>query len=77
MDTKDYSIIVCKICNKECKRIFAGRYPNGKDKKWTDENGREFNGKMCPACHAEKCASRIVERKVNAKKNLKKSLFVE
>lgn len=71
----DYSIIVCKVCRHECKRYFAGRYPNGKDKRWIDINGREFSGKVCPDCHARKCAERVaVKRSKNKKKT---SLYVD
>lgn len=69
MEDKDHSIIQCKICKLECKRIFAGRYPNGKDKKWVDESGREFSGKVCPKCHAERCAKRVALKRRNAKKS--------
>lgn len=56
-NTKEFSLIRCKHCNKECKRILHSRYPNNKDKKWVDENGREFNGHVCPPCNSEKKAS--------------------
>ena len=65
--SNDFSVIVCKICNKECKRYFAGRYPNGKDKRWIDaETGREFNGRLCPPCDSEKKSrNQRLKRKVN------------
>jgi len=66
----DYSVIMCKSCNKACKRYFAGRHPNGKDKRWIDEHGREFSGKMCPTCHADKCAKRVAAKRKLSKKNL-------
>jgi len=69
----DYSIIVCKVCEKECRRYFAGRYPNGKDKRWIDNNGREFSGKVCPDCHANKCAKRVAKKRASRKKS---SLYV-
>jgi hypothetical protein len=71
--SNDYSVIVCKVCNKEHKRYFAGRYPNGKDKRWIDEHGREFSGKVCAGCHANRCAKRIAIKRQSSKK---KSLFV-
>jgi len=55
-NTPDWNIVKCKHCGKECKRILAGRYPNSKDKRWVDENGREFNGHVCPPCNSEKKA---------------------
>lgn len=57
------SVINCKVCGKEKTRILAGRYK--KDKKWTDSEGRVFNGKTCPTCH-----SRLVYRARFVKKEL-------
>jgi hypothetical protein len=68
MDSTEHSIITCKICKLEVKRYFAGRYPNGRDKKWVDETGREFSGKVCPKCHAERCAKRVALKRKNAKR---------
>lgn len=69
MSDRDYTVIICKLCQKECKRYFAGRYPNGKDKRWIDETGREFSGKVCPKCHAERCAKRVANRRKKWKAN--------
>jgi len=69
MSNNDFSIIVCKECEKECKRYFAGRYPNGKDKRWIDDSGREFSGKVCPSCHANKCAKRIAKKRDSKKRS--------
>jgi hypothetical protein len=67
MSDREYSTIICKICEQECKRYFAGRYPNGKDKRWIDQTGREFSGKVCPNCHAERCAKRVADKRKKAK----------
>lgn len=44
----------CKVCNKEKERIFKEKYPDGKNKKWVDQYGREWSGMSCPDCHALK-----------------------
>jgi hypothetical protein len=41
----------CKICLEEKLRIQIGRYPNGKDKKFGDETGKQWNGSICPPCN--------------------------
>lgn len=41
----------CKKCNEIKSRIEAGRFPNGKDKKWADENGKLWNGNVCGSCN--------------------------
>lgn len=53
---KESSVIRCTYCGNTHTRYLAGRYPNGKDKKWVDENGREFSGRTCPSCHASRAA---------------------
>lgn len=50
----DTSIIHCKKCGEEKTRIRSGTYPNGKDIKWLDSEGKEFNGRTCPSCHKNK-----------------------
>lgn len=54
----EYSVIKCKGCAKECKRYRAGKYSNGKDTRYVDEQGKEFNGHTCPHCHKNKVSQR-------------------
>lgn len=63
----EYSIIQCKACGETRTRYYAGRYKNGKDKRWVDEEGREFSGLKCPQCHSDK---------TNQTQRLKKALVV-
>lgn len=51
------SVIRCTFCARTFTRYLAGRYPNGKDKKWVNENGKEFSGRTCPSCHSNRSAS--------------------
>lgn len=43
-------IRTCKVCGKDKKRIYAGKY-NYKDKKWVDETGKQWMGRTCPDCN--------------------------
>ena len=45
----------CKICLNLKQRILNGKYPNGKDSCWVDENSRQWNGKVCPDCNVKRC----------------------
>jgi hypothetical protein len=55
VSSEEYSIVKCKGCKKEMKRVLTGYYPNGRDKIWTDaETGRKCNGHLCPVCHGKK-----------------------
>lgn len=40
---------MCKICNQMKKRILAGKF-DYKNKKWVDETGKLWNGRICPSC---------------------------
>lgn len=42
---------VCKVCSVEHERIRAGMFPNGKDPRFVNKEGREWNGNVCPDCH--------------------------
>lgn len=39
----------CKKCNQMKTRIQDGTY-DGKNKKWRDEEGKLWNGRVCPTC---------------------------
>lgn len=68
---------VCKSCNIEKVRIVNGHYPNVKDTRYVDKDGKEWNGYRCPDCHRVKVAIRkktkyikdkIRKGKINAKR---------
>ena len=44
------NVRICKKCNQLKNRIEAGKFPNGKDKKWADESGKLWNGSVCGGC---------------------------
>lgn len=50
---------ICKLCNKIKTRISAGKFPNGKDMKYVDENGKQWTGSVCPSCLKEKSKERM------------------
>lgn len=60
------SVIQCKVCKKDKTRILRGYFVS-LNKKWVDENGKLFNGKMCPDCHNEKIRVQTSERRKNDK----------
>lgn len=43
----------CKVCGQEKQRILAGTYPNNKDKKWKQEDGKLWNGNTCGDCNVK------------------------
>lgn len=47
----DVDLRKCKICNEFKKRIEDGKFPNGKNKRWRDESGRQWVGSTCGTCN--------------------------
>lgn len=45
---------VCKICNQLKSRIQMGTFPNKSCKRWIDESGKQWSGKVCPECQANR-----------------------
>lgn len=41
----------CKLCHIKKPRNRSGKYPDGRNTRWTDDNGREWCGRKCPECH--------------------------
>lgn len=53
----------CKTCGQIKQRILMGNFPNGRDKKWADEDGKLWNGSRCGACHKEKMKQDFLAKK--------------
>lgn len=43
----------CKICGEEKNRVCIGKYPNGRDKKWAQEDSKLWNGRVCGDCNVK------------------------
>lgn len=55
------SLIKCRECGETKVRISDGKYPDKKNTRWVDEQGRLFNGKLCPSCQTEKAKAKMKE----------------
>ena len=62
------TLAVCKKCNQQKVRNPAGKFHNGRDKKFVDAEGKLWNGKTCSACQALKMKNH--QRVKRSKKNL-------
>lgn len=60
------NITKCKVCLQLKERILVGKFDD-KNKKYTDETNKLWNGKTCPSCVVEK--SRLNMQKLRSKKN--------
>lgn len=49
----EQNITQCKICKEMKLRIFVGKFDH-KNKKWSDESGKLWSGKICPSCNVER-----------------------
>lgn len=67
MEVTESNYRVCKQCKQSKLRSKAGIRPNGKDSRFVGEDGQEWNGKVCPACHAHNC--KVKQKEKRQKKN--------
>jgi len=63
MSSPESNLRLCKSCKILKTRTEAGKY-NIKDKKYTDESGKLWNGSTCPSCNQER-----VKIKMRIKRN--------
>lgn len=45
---------LCKQCMLLKVRIESGKYPDGKNKRYTDDSGKLWNGSVCPDCNVSR-----------------------
>lgn len=54
---EERNIRICKVCTAEKVHIKQGKLGNTKDYRYTDENGKLWNGRTCPACNLKRAKS--------------------
>jgi rubredoxin len=52
--TTDRRNIICRECLTQKTAFLAGKYADGINKIWVDEEGKRWNGRVCPVCHQGK-----------------------
>jgi ssDNA-binding Zn-finger/Zn-ribbon topoisomerase 1 len=55
--------VQCKICKEDKQRYKAGKFPNGKDFRYHDQNARQWSGLTCPDCHNNRNARRLRKKR--------------
>ncbi len=65
--------VQCKICKELKTKTEAGLFPNQKTKKYVDELGVMWNGKMCGQCNRTR-AQKTMEAGRLLNSNIKKLL---
>lgn len=61
----------CKQCGVLKSRIEDGKYPNSKNKRYKDEEGKLWSGRVCPQCQVLKTKEN--QRKLRFKRHLEKN----
>jgi C4-type Zn-finger protein len=56
---KESNLSKCPVCQEIKLRIQDGKYPDGKNKKWVDEQGNLFVGRKCPSCVKSQMKARM------------------
>lgn len=46
----------CKVCSNIKVRVQKGTFNNPKNKRFVDENDKQWSGKTCPECHRNRSA---------------------
>lgn len=44
----------CKVCNELKNRIQKGTFTKKTNKRWVNENDKQWCGHVCPDCHARR-----------------------
>jgi len=44
----------CKVCHEVKERIHDGKYPDEKNTRWVNQDGKQWSGRTCPECHVQK-----------------------
>lgn len=60
------NVKICKGCNEPKIHILDVKY-DYKNKRYIDEEGRQWNGRFCPSCHNLKMKSHMRGKRITIK----------
>jgi hypothetical protein len=52
----ELDLAYCKVCQHKKMRIQVGKYDD-RNKRFLDETGKAWNGRVCPQCHRDRQAA--------------------
>lgn len=58
---KEQNLSTCRTCEQPKERIEDGKYGASRNKRWRDETGRLWRGRVCPDCHKIEMKDRMVK----------------
>lgn len=56
----------CKVCQNIKVKKLVGKY-DARNKKFTDENGKAWNGQCCPSCHKDRVKHKMKDLRAERK----------
>lgn len=59
---QEIEIKLCKKCNELKKRIQDGKF-DGKNKRWRDEEGSLWNGRVCGRCNLDRVKNLMKQKR--------------
>lgn len=60
------NLSTCRLCGVPKERIEDGKYGESRNKRWRDEEGRLWRGRVCPDCHKGEMKERMVKSRTKA-----------
>ena len=64
---EDVDISKCRKCEGLVVRKQDGYFPDGKNKRFVDANGKQWSGRTCPDCHGKRAKETIKQKRADAK----------
>ena len=64
--SEEIDVSTCRGCEKLKVRKHDGSF-DGKNKKFVDEEGKLWNGRICPACHKARVKTQLKQKRTDAK----------
>ena len=57
----EQNLSTCRVCQESKQRIEDGKYGESRNKRWRDEEGLLWCGRVCPDCHKKEMKSRMIK----------------
>lgn len=66
----EQNLSTCRVCGENKERIEDGKYTggSGRNKRWRDDTGRLWRGRVCPDCHKSEMKERMVKARAKSEK---------
>lgn len=65
---EESDISTCRKCGKLEVRKQDGYFPDGRNKRFIDAEGKQWSGRACPGCVRKRAKETIKQKRANAKR---------